>query len=847
MKLLKFLTKTQITIFVLFILNSTSFCQDFGWVKTSGTAEVESASALFVDQSDFIYSVGKYNGTVDLDPGPGEYFLEDDSVGYASFIQKLDSDGEFVWARGILNSGIGIGADIGVDSSGNVYVVGTFNSWVDFDPGVGEEVLYPLDLRDGFILKLDSDGNFVWVKTFASTGNVQATEIIIDPFGNLIIGGYFSSEADFDPGDGTFYMTPSGSSEFFIVKLDSSGDFIWANASSGTGTTDVRDLETDSEGNIYAVGPFNETVDFDPGPGVYNLNANPGGAGTSSGGFILSYFSDGTFNWAKEIVAPSISNYAWASAIAIDETDNIYVAGYFAGTVDLDPGPGLSEFTSETYKDFYTLKLNEAGDFQWVSIIECTGFWMKITELAAAKNQICTYVQFTISANFDPIGGTTTRDAVSRDNGIQIVDSLGNFVWAESFGGELIDYGAGVAINSEDAIIANGAHRSTTDFDLGPDTYELTAEGTNPDFFVLKLLPEEAECLHGTDTVFACDSYTWIDGITYEESNSVAEYANPDCDSILYLDLTVAYSDSVWFEWETCDSLLWIDGVTYYESNNTATYTLTNAAGCDSVIQLNLSINKDTSSFIWEACNSYTWIDGITYTESNNTATHILTNEYGCDSIITLDLTINHSDSTDFILETCESFTWIDGVTYTESNNSAIYTLTNEFGCDSVIMLDLTINEIDVSTSTSDFTITANEYPATYQWLDCNDDYSEIIGETTQSYTPIEDGTYAVSITKDGCIDTSECVTIVGLALDEQPQNNGLVIYPNPNQGHLFINSPNSDEINVKITDMDGKLCFQQRFLNTTIIEIDLNVVPGTYVVEVNNDGEISHHLLFIN
>jgi len=106
------------------------------------------------------------------------------------------------------------------------------------------------------------------------------------------------------------------------------------------------------------------------------------------------------------------------------------------------------------------------------------------------------------------------------------------------------------------------------------------------------------------------------------------------------------------------------------------------------------------------ACNSYTWIDGVTYTSSNNTATHVLVNSAGCDSVVTLDLTINNSSLGTDIITACDSLTWIDGTTYTASNNTATYTLINAAGCDSVVTLDLTIYEFltDFSESSALFT-----------------------------------------------------------------------------------------------------------------------------------------------
>jgi hypothetical protein len=96
----------------------------------------------------------------------------------------------------------------------------------------------------------------------------------------------------------------------------------------------------------------------------------------------------------------------------------------------------------------------------------------------------------------------------------------------------------------------------------------------------------------------------------------------------------------------TCDSYTWINGVTYTSSTNTPTFTLTNSVGCDSIVTLNLTINNTTNSTATvSACDSYTWINGITYTSSTSTPTFTLTNASGCDSIVTLNLTINNTNT----------------------------------------------------------------------------------------------------------------------------------------------------------------------------------------------------------
>ena len=167
--------------------------------------------------------------------------------------------------------------------------------------------------------------------------------------------------------------------------------------------------------------------------------------------------------------------------------------------------------------------------------------------------------------------------------------------------------------------------------------------------------------------------------ILYTVSNNTATHTltnSSGCDSIITLDLTINYSTFGTDVITACDSYTWIDGNTYTVSNNFATHTLTNAAGCDSIVTLDLTINYSTfGTDVITACDTFTWIDGNTYTVSNNFATHTLTNAAGCDSIVTLDLTINYSTFGTEVITACDTFTWIDGNTYTVSNNFATHTL----------------------------------------------------------------------------------------------------------------------------------------------------------------------------
>ncbi|HEX8516667.1 MAG TPA: PKD domain-containing protein [Bacteroidia bacterium] len=295
----------------------------------------------------------------------------------------------------------------------------------------------------------------------------------------------------------------------------------------------------------------------------------------------------------------------------------------------------------------------------------------------------------------------------------------------------------------------------------------------------------------GTAVITACDSYTWIDGINYTSGNNTATFDLTNaagCDSTVTLNLTINNSSTGTDVQTACATYTWIDGNTYTSGNSTAIFVIPNAAGCDSTVTLNLTINNTTGTDVLTACDSLTWIDGITYTSGNSTATYTLLNAAGCDSLVTLNLTINNSTSGTDIQTSCNSLTWIDGLTYYSDNSTATYNIPggNAAGCDSIVTLSLTIGAVDTSVTQTGNTLTSNVLGAAYQWLDCDNSYSEILNEINQSFTTTVSGSYAVIVTEGSCSDTSAClnVTITGIAAHAETN---LTIYPNPNNGSFVI------------------------------------------------------------
>ena len=223
-------------------------------------------------------------------------------------------------------------------------------------------------------------------------------------------------------------------------------------------------------------------------------------------------------------------------------------------------------------------------------------------------------------------------------------------------------------------------------------SYTQTLQTTNGCDSVVTLMLTINNSTTGTDLQTACNSYTWLDGNTYTSSNNTATHTLQTingCDSVVTLNLTIINSATGTDSQTACDSFNW-NGTTYSTSGSYI-QTLSTLNGCDSVVTLTLTINNSTTGTdLQTACDSYTWIDGNTYSSSNTTATHTLQTVNGCDSLVMLNLTINNSTTGTGLQTACDSYDW-NGTTYTTSG-SYIQTLNTVNGCDSVVTLNLNIN-----------------------------------------------------------------------------------------------------------------------------------------------------------
>ena len=320
-----------------------------------------------------IYITGRFEGTIDFDPGPVAYNLTSVQNSNDIFISKLDEAGNFQWVRVMGGTGHDYGLSLAIDPiSGDVYATGRFTGKVDFDPGDSTFNITSKGGTDIFISKLNSLGEFQWTKTIGGTGNDAGCGIAFAPTGNgrVFTTGQFYGKVDFDPGDGTdTLMVAPPLQENFISVLDRSGNFVWAKQIGKTKSLPVTwrsgsiILDPDEGGGVYITAPYTEKGDFDPGPNVLEL--------PSFGDqdiFTAKFSRDGEFKWAAPIGGPN-RDEAIGTAVQSGKYGGVFTLGMFKGTAQFDLNQEPFKLTSDGEEDMFITKYDTSGHIQWVQTI----------------------------------------------------------------------------------------------------------------------------------------------------------------------------------------------------------------------------------------------------------------------------------------------------------------------------------------------------------------------------------------------------------------------------------------------------------------------------------------------
>lgn len=413
--------------------------------------------------------------------------------------------------------------------------------------------------------------------------------------------------------------------------------------------------------------------------------------------------------------------------------------------------------------------------------------------------------------DFDPGLGTYFQTSNGgQDIYILTLKPDGSFASAKTFGGTMDDTGAPITMDDLGNVYAAGFFQGTVDFDPGINTYNLTSKGDD-DIFIYKM------DVNG--------NFLWaksFGGPSIDHAFSIITDKSGDIYTGGYFSETTDFDP------------------------DQGTFDLTSKGNEDCYIQ---KLDAD-GNFVWAKSfggPSKDYITKMKIDASNNICTTGLFKEtvdfdpgFGSFNLTsngdydiftqTLSQCVN-STGTD-VVSACNNYTWIDGKTYTASNDTATYLLVNHAGCDSIVTLHLTINTVDISVGKAGTILTSNAANASYQWLDCDDNNKPITGETNQSYTAKKNGNYAVVVTQNGCTDTSSCYAITTVSNANNIYTKNILIYPNPVTDLITIDpGERIKACTVIISDIFGKEIKRYYYENTSIISLHLDSPSGIYFI----------------
>ena len=462
-------------------MHNPSFSQTLEYTFGIGSTSNDVGEDVAVDSNGNLVVTGRINATADFDPGAGIYELPS-AGGDDIFIAKYDPSGAFLWAVSMGSTSRDYGHAVSIDENDNVIVTGNFSGTVDFDPGAGTFNLTAVGSEDIFVLKLDPNGNFLWVFNIGSTETDGAHDIATGPGGFVYATGSFAETADFDPGAGTFNLTSNGQLDFYLAKYDPDGNFVWA-FSNQTGEANQRGwgINVDGFGNSYISGWFKNNPDVDPGSEVFELPNNG-----KSDAWVAKYDTDGNLLWAFSMGAES-RDHAFKNAV--DADGNVYVAGNFRNTVDFDPGTGEHLLTTLAPQEAYYAKYDADGNLLWAHhAIHATSTGESQNLAVAvdgAGNGIFTGL-YDGTIDLDPGPGVLELTGEGNEAYAVSYSPTGELNWAISFDGDGNEVGRNIAADLNNNVYVTGEFRDFVDMGVdGGDSEILTSVGL-ADVYVAK-------------------------------------------------------------------------------------------------------------------------------------------------------------------------------------------------------------------------------------------------------------------------------------------------------------------------------------------------------------------------
>ncbi len=380
---------------------------------------------IAVDGASNVYITGFFDGTVDFNPSTGATANLTSHGVWDVFVAKYDASGNYVWANNMgVTGGYAAGTAIALDggpgaTAPNVYITGTFDGTVDFDPSNATTDLTSNGLHDIFFAKFIANGALIMARSLGGPLDDGGLGIAVNANEEAYLTGSFEGLVNFNPGGSPFNIPALGLRDVFYMKYDVNGHYVWAKNIGSTGGIAENighAITMDSNDNIYLTGSFQGTATFDSTNGVKKV-----ATGQKDIFFSKHDAHNGDLKWANSI--GSITNTAIDSSsgtgIVVDPSGNVYITGYFNGSADFDPGAGTTEvdtLTARAKGDLFFAKYDSAGTHIWAKNVCSDSLAISYGIALDSVQSIYLTGSFKNITNFDPGYGTANLSPVGNED-----------------------------------------------------------------------------------------------------------------------------------------------------------------------------------------------------------------------------------------------------------------------------------------------------------------------------------------------------------------------------------------------------------------------------------------------
>ena len=453
---------------------------DLGSVVTIGGSGNEANQQTIVDHVGNTYAVGTFVGKVDFNPAAKNTSLKGVAAPGSVYVAKYNPAGALVWAKQIGDQAVIplITAGLAVDSGNNLYIAGSFEGTIDFNPGRRITALTSAGQHDVFAMRIDTSGEMIWAKRFGGTGDDFASDIALNDDNYIFVSGMFTGEVDFDPGADSAVVPaptivggqPLDDYDGFVNILDDQGDFL------GYHTYDTPNIDTIAvdDDSLFLAGHFRGTdVDFDPDDeDSVLLTSSQSGLGTDL--FVQKIDLNGDVAWVRPL-----TGNATITNIDIGDGGDVFVSGSAFGivaTTTPDEVPLVVVFP-EGGAGFLTRSNGDTGAFVWANQLGSN-----VADFTIAGSEIFVTGTFSGSVNLNPSGAPFSVEAQTTSTfvGSYNADS-GLLTWGRALSGTGTTAATSIGY-ADNNIVIGGAFTGTTDFDPNRSIKSVKSKGGTDSF-----------------------------------------------------------------------------------------------------------------------------------------------------------------------------------------------------------------------------------------------------------------------------------------------------------------------------------------------------------------------------